>query len=292
MPVDTQATVAAVDSGRATGLLPDNVRAPLPDERIPSAGIVPQSFYEEGAHAGQAGPNSTRVGFTLRDTKGKIVDAFAFRINPQGLDYTLGSRATMYAVKSGFYTNDFGPAASVIALRQLVMTGKNAYLNGPFYTAREDVQRFMKQIFLPAINGSVSAPRRVFFHDHHFERGFEQRVVFLADSLTVSRATETPGLWRVELQMVSLEKFPYAEVSANKVPQKTSSGKQYRVKRGDTLEKIVRNLAGKGASASKRKKVQAALLAANPQLRKKRTQPNGQPAKPMKVYAGELLALP
>jgi hypothetical protein len=39
-------------------------------------------------------------------------------------------------------------------------------------------------------------PRRVFFHDHHFERGFEQRIAFLPNSLTIARASSSRRLAR------------------------------------------------------------------------------------------------
>lgn len=291
MPVDPTAT-AAVDSAASKGV-PNfsSVRAPLPDERRASAGVVPMAFYEEGPHAGQVGADSTRVGFTVRDSRNKIQDAFAFRINPQGLSYQLGSRATLYATKSGVTIDDFGPTATVIVLRQTVIEGKQAYLGGPYYTGREDVQRFLKRIYLPATAGIGRKRLRVFFHDHHFERGFEQRVAFLPGSFLIERSVETPGVWRLELQMVSLEKYPYAEVEAEKTPQRTKSG-SYQVKRGDTLEKIVRRLAGHGASAAKRKRVRAALLKLNPQLKKKRKVPGGKTGKPMHVYPGEVLAKP
>jgi hypothetical protein len=269
------------------------IRAPLPDERRASDGIEPMVFYEEGPHVGQVAADSTKVGWTLRDTNGRIVNALAFRINPQGIDYVLGGRATLNAVKSGLFVDDFGPAATVISLRQTIVEGKNAYLAGPYYPSREEVQRFLTDIYLPATAGPGKRKMRVHFHDHHFERGFEQRVVFLDNSLTISRSAEQVGVWQLQLQMVSLERYPYASVAAQKVPQGSANGKrQYRVKHGDTLEKIVRGLAGRHPSKAKLNRTRAALLRVNPQLRKRRKLPNGSIGKPMHVYPGELLALP
>lgn len=264
----------------------------LPDELPAHAVASPQTFYEEGPHAGDAATGSTKVGWTLRDSHNRILQGFAFLINPQGLTRTHGSRGTLNATKGGHYVDDFGPGAGRIQLRQLVASGKE--FPGGFYTAREDVQRWLKLIYLPATAGANRGKRRVFFHDHHFERGFEEHVFFPPDALTIDRATDLHGVWRLDLQMLSLEKYPYGEVKVQSALPKALRGRQYIVKKGDTIDKLARALAGGArASAAKVTRVRAALLKVNPQLRHKRKLPNGAAgAKPLRLYPGELLRLP
>jgi hypothetical protein len=261
----------------------------LPDELAPHAIETPQVFYEEGPRAGQVAEHSTKVGWTLRNEKGDITAAFAFLINPQGLTRTDGSRAQMFATKSGFYVDDFGPAPTTIQLRQIVASGKRA-ADGSFYTAREDVQRFLTRIYLPAMGAGTR--QRVYFHDHHFQRGLEQRVYFPPNSFTTSRSVDQNGLWAIELQMIGLEKYPYAEIEATKAPPRTRASRSYTVRAGDTIDSLVRKLAGKSAGTARRKAVRTKLLELNPQIKSKRAAPDGTIAKPMTLAVGEILRLP
>ena len=108
----------------------------LPDELAPEAHEPAQTFYEIGSQAGSVPGNSTKVGFTIRNSRNEIERGFAFLINPQGLTYQLGSRSSLSATKGGFYVDDFGPAPSAITMRQLIASGK--VIDGGFYTARAD----------------------------------------------------------------------------------------------------------------------------------------------------------
>lgn len=268
----------------------DPIRARYPDELSPEAHEPAQLFYEVGPRAGQAPEGSTKVGWTVRDGSNKIVRGFSFLINPQGITRTHGSRSQLTATKGGFYTDDFGPAPNQIQLRQIVGAGK--VVSGRIYTAREDVQRFIKEIWLPATAGPGSQKLRVFFHDHHFERGFEERVHFPPNSLTIQRSVDLHNLWLMELQMVSLEKYPYREIVTETALNPAANVKRYRVKGGDTLGKIVSRVAGKKASKKKRAQVQARILELNPRIRKRRVFPSGRVGQPMRVYPGEVLVIP
>lgn len=272
----------------------------LPDELAPEAHEPAQTFYEVGPRAGSTPATSTKVGFTLRNSSNRILRGFSFFINPQGLDYSLGSRSQLFATKGGFYVDDFGPAPSQIQLRQLVATGK--VIEDGYYTAREDVQRFLKNIYLPATAGPTKTRYRVFFHDHHFERGFEQHVYFPPNSLSISRAVDLHNLWRLELQMISLEKYPYAEIEADPNDPRTKAGRAYTCKAGDTLHTVAARLAGGqlawgglaviGASPAKVARIQDQILKLNPFLKKSRVLADGRVGKPMILHAGEVIRLP
>lgn len=262
----------------------------LPDEMIPEAHQGLQGFYETTANGHKAGttpPDSTKVGWTLRDAQGNVVDAMAFLINPQGLDRASSSRSQLFATKGGFYVDNFGAGPTTIQLRQLVAQGKDLG-NGIFYTSREDVQRFIKSIYLPAMD-EQGPVRHAYFHDNHLERGFEEHVWFPEGSLTVQRAVDLHNVWAVSLTMISLERRPFAEVVVNPT---TAKGSRYVVKKGDTLTKIVSHLVGAGASSAKRKAMHATLMTMNPDLSKARPIPGGGTARPLQVYPGELLRIP
>lgn len=260
----------------------------LADDQLPRATLAGQPFYEDGPNAGKAPAGSSKVGWTLR-RGGAVVAAMAFHINPQGLNYNDGSRAQLFATQGGFYVDNFGPAATTIQLRQLVAGGKK--VGERVFTAREDVQRFLKTIYLPAIQARSGLD--VFFHDNHFEAGFERRVFFPPNSLSINRSIEQNNVWQLDLQMLGLEKYPYSEVQAKPVTPRPSSRKSYTVRAGDTLDKIVRKLAGRHANALRRKRIRARLLELNPQLAKRRAKPGGHgTVKPFQLAAGELILLP
>ncbi len=268
-----------------------NERVLLPDEAAPSAHTDRQEFDETGRNAGRVPVGSTKVGWTLRDSQNRVKVGFAFRINPQGLTRVTGSRAQLQSTKGGHYVDDFGPGAGSITLRQLVAEGKTIK-GGNYYTGREDVQRFLQTIYLPATNGIGRKKYRVFFHDHHFERGFEERVYFPPNSLTIDRSVDLHHLWRVELQMVSLEKYPYAEVEVETSEPRVRQGRRHVVKRGQTFESLIRKVAGPKSTPSQRKRAREKLLKLNPFLRSRRKLPNGTVGKPMRVYPGEVIRLP
>lgn len=261
-----------------------------PDDLFPEDHIGAQPFYEVGANAGSVPGDSTKVGFTIRNSSNQIEQGFAFLINPQGLTYTLGSRSQMFATKGATYVDDFGPAPSQVTMRQLIASGK--VVSGGFYTAREDVQRFLTTIYLPATNGPTRTRKRVFFHDHHFQRGFEQHVYFPANSLSIQRSVDLHNVWLLELTMISLEKYPYAEVEANPTTSSTATTRPYVVPAGMTLQKLARKLAGAKASAAKVNSKLQQILTLNPSLRKTRTDARGRVVKPMKLFVGEQLILP
>lgn len=260
-----------------------------PDLDFPEAHEPGMVFYEQGAKAGQAAPGSVKVGWTLRDTHGQVAAAFAFLINPQGIDRQHGSRSSVQATKSSIYVDHFGPAANQITLRQLVASGK-VTTDLAYYTAREDIQRFLKTIWLPATAQDGPSKFRVYFHDHHFERGFEEKVWFPPSSMTIARDVSLHNVWRFELTMVGLEKYPYAEVQATTVDKKVAT-RSYIVKAGDTLAKLAARLAGPKASSARKAQVQKLIVELNPQLKKPRVV-DGKVHKPMKVYPGGKLKLP
>lgn len=260
----------------------------LPDERGPEAHATTQTFYEEGPHAGAVAPESTKVGWTLRDRSNKIQSAFAFLINPQGINRTQGTRSQLFATKGGFYVDSFGPDAATIQLSQLVAHGK--VFDGGFYTAREDVQRWLQRIYLPVTMADRGA-LRVFFHDHHFERGIEEEVYFPDNALALSRSVDLHNVWRLDLTMISLQRNALGAASA----QKTARGARtrvYLVKAGDTFDKLARKLAGKNPNAMKVALGRDLLLMLNPQLKQKRLLNGGGTGKPMRVYPGEQIRLP
>lgn len=267
----------------------------LPDELAQDANDTLQTFYEAGSRAGSVAPQSTKVGWTLRTDRGQVAAAFAFTINPQGLTRVNGSRSTMTATRGGFYVDSFGPGASQVQLRQLVASGKT-FTNG-FYTHREDVARFYKEIYEPATAGLGRRKYRVFFHDHHFQRGFEERVHFPPNALTLQRSVDLHNVWAIDLQMIGLEKYPYAEVEADPSAPRANGGRRYRVVNGDTLDRIVTRVAGPRASSEKKKRVRAQILELNPRIRKeRRVEFNGGlsviVAKPFRLVPGEVLTLP
>lgn len=288
--------------------MPSNTRALLPDERQYEAHEQAMTFYEQDGRDGKAGgvaPESTKVGFTLRDKTSKAVardesgnaHAFAFLINPQGLGRSHGTRSTLHATQARVYVNDFGWAPYTITLRQLVASGK--VIQGGFYTEREDVQRFLERIYLPAI--ANRSRWEVMFHDHHYERGSDETVMFPPNSLDIQRDVSLHGVWLVQLQMIGLEKLPYKDVDVEpSAPRSTTARKRrYTVRSGDTLHKLIVRWAGKGASAAKRKRLLEAVLKANPKITKRRqlkvkTGSGTQTieGKPNHVYPGEVLIRP
>ncbi|HWT91809.1 MAG TPA: hypothetical protein VN238_02345 [Solirubrobacteraceae bacterium] len=265
-------------------------REPHPDEVAPNARTMPQVFFEEGKRRGQTGPHSTKVGWTLRNRKGKIEDAFAFRINPQGLTRTDGSRAQLHATKGGLFVDSFGPGATVIQLRQLIGSGK-IMGGGQLFTAREDVQRFMKTIYLPATKSRSGM--KVFFHDNHFERGIEELVFFPPQSHVLSRAVDQHNVWKLDLQMIGLEKYPYSEVRAEAIDRtgQRQLSVPYRVRDGDTLLKIAARVAGPVTRGAEIVEVQSLILEFNPAIRRRRPWKNGH-LKPLQLGAGELIRVP
>jgi hypothetical protein len=106
----------------------------------------------------------------------------------------------------------------------------------------------------------------------------------------------------MELTMIVLEQNPYTDVAPKQTPIPTRlRTHKYVVKRGDTLDKIVARIAGKGASAAKKKQVRARIIALNPWLKHKRKLKRGDPgykgtktitAKPYQLVPGEVLVLP
>lgn len=277
----------------------------LPDDATPHAIRPPQSIHRTVKGGGKpSSATSTKVAWTLRD-RGKIVEVFDFAINPQGITRVESSRAQVFSTKGGHYADDFGPGPAMITLRQLVASGKRESIGGELweaFTLREDVQRFIKRIYRPATRAVNHGRMDVFFHDNHFERGHDERVLFPQNGLTLQRAVDLQGVWLLELQMVSLEKNPFTDVDADRspVPPHLRTHK-YVVKRGDTLTKIVARVAGRGADAKKRKQVLARIVALNPWLKHRRKLHRGDSgyvgtktvtAKPYQVVPGEVMVLP
>lgn len=266
----------------------------LQDDRTPEARLEPQRFYESGPKIGQAGFNSMKVGFTLRNGHGKIIEAFAYPLNPQGITRQLSTRSQVFATKGGFYLDHFGSGPEQITVRQLVASGRKT--NTHFYTPREEIQRFLKRIYLPAVHDP--AGHACHFHDNHFERGHESRVFFPENGLTIQRAVDLHNVWLVEYQMVNLERFPYTDVEAKPSPNRPRT-RRYLVKAHDTLTKLaVRLLRGhshRHVPGAKVKAMVHRLLVLNPKLRKKRKFKVGDRTitlKPHQLHAGEIIRVP
>jgi hypothetical protein len=95
---------------------------------------------------------------------------------------------------------------------------------------------------------------------------------------TIARAVEQPGVWRVELQMVSLEKYPFAEVVAEKTPTAALAASATASSAATRWRRSSGKLAGKGATAKRGKQSARRLLELNPQLKKKRKLPTARSA--------------
>lgn len=272
----------------------------LPDDLTPHAVYGPMQVHREPGKGGgsPASAGSTKVAWTLRQ-KGEIVEVFDFAINPQGINRVESSRATVSSTKGGHYVDDFGNGPSQITVRQLVASGQWVSRGDALaerYTLREDVQRFIKTIWLPATRPVNKGRVEVFFNDNHLEQGHEERVTFPTNGLTISRSVDQQGLWLLELQMIGLERNPYSDVVAReKHPKQIKNYRRYIVKRGDTLHGIVVRVAGPRASHTTQHQVLARILQLNPGLRHKRTiRIDGKdvPAKPMRVVPGEVVRVP
>lgn len=281
----------------------------LPDDAAPHTIVAPQRVGDDGRPVSSTS-SSTKVAWTLRHGK-TIVAVHDFAINPQGLTRVESSRASLFATKGGFYVDDFGPGPAQITLRQLVASGKwksvkafNATTNTFLFeelTAREDVQRFIKEIYVPATRPVNNGRLSVYFHDNHFEQGHDEHVFFPQNGLSISRAVDLPNVWQVEIQMVSLEPKPFGDVTVTANPSRASHS-TYQVKKGDTLHKIAVKIAGgKKATANQVKQVLAKILKLNPKLKHTRTYHIGSTGflgdhtvtvKPMHLAIGELLILP
>lgn len=246
-------------------------------------------------------PGSTKVAWTLRSGD-KIVAVHDFSINPQAITRVESSRASVFATKGGFYVDDFGAGPSTITLRQIVATGhwiSAKHGLREVLTAREDVQRFIRNIYKPATRPMNGGRLQVYFHDNHMEQGHDERVFFPQNALSIQRSVDMPNVWLLELQMVGLEKNPFSDVEVERTSNRHH--RKYVVKRGDTLHSIVVRLAGAHSTKKKRKHVLSALLKLNPAIRRKRTLHVGATnflgdhtvtAKPMHVVPGEIIVLP
>lgn len=236
---------------------------PLSDELAPNARSSPQVFHEVGAQRGQAANGSTKVGWTLRNKRGRIAKAFAFRINPQGLTRTDGSRAQLTATRGGLFVDAFGPGATTIQLRQVIASGKVA--TGAFFTAREDVQRFMENIYLPAT--ASDSRYKVYFHDSHLERGMEELVYFPPQSHVLTRSVEHHNVWKLDLLMIGLEKYPYTEVRAEAIDRSGGQNQRsapYTVRSRETVQVVARKIVGADASGDRVDEVRRLILDLNP----------------------------
>lgn len=291
--------MALLNEGNLPDRQPDPGGTIFQDDAQGHAWIQPMSFNENTGHS-----NSLKVGWTLRTRKNdkwQIIEGYAFKINPQGLSRQLGSRTQLAAVKGGFYVDDFGPGPTALNLRQLVAGGKTTDDGvAELLTPREDVQRFLKRIYLPAISNVDRVNKvQVWFHDNHFERGYEEQVFFPANSLSIERDVSLHNVWRIEVQMVGLGRRPYAQVDVDKTPTtgQGATSRIYVVVRGDTLDRIISRLLGKANknSPSKRKAALVALEQLNPWLSKSRTvRIDNKPVavKPFKLVPGDRLRVP
>ena len=257
-----------------------------------------QVAYEEGPRAGRPAPGSLKVAWTLRDTtSGDVLEAFAWAINPQDIDRQPTQRNQVHATRSKFYVDDFGPGPTTITLTQLVSSGKWVG-DRNVYTAREDVQRFIETIYEPAQTRMLNGRRRtmaVYFHDNHWERGMDERVLFPQNGLRVYRSVDQGRLWLVQITMLSLERRPLKDDTYEHAEATVRRVQSYIVRSGDTLQKIARRLAGSRASSAQVRAVTRRILDLNPRLKRARTVTrNGVPrtVAANKVVAGDRLIIP
>ncbi len=258
------------------------------DDRAPVT-LAPMVFSEEN---GTVGAGSTKIGWTRRNRNNDILAGFAYRINPQGITRGFVARNQVFATQGGFYVDQFGPGPADISVRQLVASGKDDG-GGYFYTAREDIQRFLKDIWEPAT--AVGSTDRVYFHDNHFERGHDERVFFPQSALTLLRSVDQHGVWLVEIRMTGLERYPLSDVSASPAQAPVTKIIKHRVTHGETLDKIVAKVAGRYATAAQRKAMLARILTLNPELRHTRQMKidgHTRTLKPHRVYTGEVIRIP
>lgn len=246
-----------------------------------------------------------KIGWELR-RNGKVEASFAFAINPQSINRMPTTRAQLYATRSQFYVDDFGPGSETIQIGQLVASGKGA--SSGFVTLREDILKFRDDIWMQAVGkGYGTEPLEVYFYDNHLFHGVKgavelpERVWFPPTSLSLERAVNLQNVWRLSLTMMTLEK-PVAAGSppgAGKSPNGTTL---IIVRKTEDVQALARKHAGKSPSSARVKSVAQAILKLNPDMKRNRTVPifsaaTGQQTeshevKSMHVLAGEKVLVP
>lgn len=296
------------------------------EDDTPNDNETPQTLHESGEKAGVGGPTSRHVGWRLIDQNGNLLYvagdknnqlsltgadgaacAFGFKINPQGIDLDMPTRATLYATRSSFVVDNFGRGPVTITLRQLVASGRDLPdVTGrgmvQQLTAREDIQRFVERIWYPASHRDFKG--KVQFFDNHYERGIPVEVFFPPNGLQISRAVELHGVWRVNITMICLEKDAYSpgegvKVQTTKRPATKIVQRTYTVKKGDTsLERLCRRLIHNSTHHKPTQKQVTALkkliIKLNPELKTKKRVIGAQTvsAKPFQLVPGEKLKIP
>jgi hypothetical protein len=230
-----------------------------------------------GHVGGQVG-HGRRVGWTLRSSGNQIVRmpdgrpaAWGFTINPQGLTYDHSNRNQMFATKSRFYVDAFGPGSVTITLRQLVASG--GYTGEAVFAAREDVLTWLAMIYEPAIQRG--SKYRVFFHDMHLDRtsGASGWEVFFPNSpVSVQRSVDLHNVWLVQITMQTLTPNLYSglqrEISADS--NRTRATYHYRVVKGDTLHRIAQKAVKHDHHRYSLEQMTNLILRLNPAIKQKR----------------------
>ena len=229
-------------------------------------------------HTGDSIAHGRRVGWTLRNSANRIVTmtdgrpaAWGFTINPQGLTYDHSNRNQMFATKSRFYVDAFGPGSVTITLRQLVASG--GYTGEAVFAAREDVLTWLAMIYEPAIQRGSAY--RVFFHDMHLDQtsgasGWE--VFFPNNPVSVQRSVDLHNVWLVQITMQTLTPNLYSgltrEISAD--TNRTRATYHYRVVKGDTLHRIAQKAVKHDHHRYSLEQMANLILRLNPTIRQKR----------------------
>jgi hypothetical protein len=220
-----------------------------------------------------------RVGWTLRNSNNRIVAlpdgtpaAWGFTINPQGITYDHANRNQMFATKSGFYVDQFGPGPATITVRQLVASG--GYQGEDVYAAREDVLTFLSLIYEPAIDRSSGY--RVFFHDMHLDStsgASGWHVFFPNNPVSVQRSVDLHNVWLVQITMQTLSPMLYSGIAKEWVADATrkKATYQYKVQFGDTLHKIAKKAIREDSHRYSLEQMMKLILRLNPAVRTKRT---------------------
>jgi hypothetical protein len=264
------------------------------------AGVDGSGAFKVNPSSGLA--SGRRVGWSLRDSSGKVLAFFGFTINPQSITNAPSNRSTLYATKGALYVNSFGPGSTQIVLSQTVGSG-GIDGAGQIYAAREDVLQFLalygQATTIPPGGGALPA---VWFHDQHLDQtsgSSGQQVYFPTNAVTFSRSVTQQNVWLVTVTMGTLTENPdgaYQQETANTAAAAKQTYR-YTCVDGDTLTRIAQKAIKH--DIHEHKYALATMIALikrlNPDFAQKRTyKVSGvtHTASAFHPYPGEVLAMP
>lgn len=273
------------------------------DNTAYDAAAAPQVAHEQDAQAGSPIGKSTKVVWVLKDEEGHTRNGFAWYLNPQAIIRTPTNRNQLFGTKSGFYVDDFGPGSTSITVEQYVASAKRL-IEGQPATLASEVKLFLESIYGPAVEPETKLS--LWFYDNHMEQGGVgggELVYFPANGLSLRRSVSMANVWALTLTMQTLKRNPYPGVPVGGKIPKTKLTKDYIVKNGDTILRLVHILAGSKRTQAKVRTITAEIIRLNPSISKQRSviiyTPNGQAeeaiaeeVKPMEIRRGEKLILP